>query len=188
MVLGELDPQGHAVRRRRDYSLLSNGDLTEQLREAIGRLPEGAVMPLSYTRRIFRKRSTPLPPLERHITEGSFFVGDDKTLLQVQNGEAMPVTYGEQALEGGRHDDGQAPGRADCAYATKRAASCNRRTRAGPMPPQRDARRKASIAPMTASPASTARSTKPPSARNDGTTIRRMPNLVKFRSDPTPCW
>src|SRR2546426_12835597 len=33
------------------------------------------------------------PPLERHIAEGSFFIDDDKTLLQVQQGEGVPVTH-----------------------------------------------------------------------------------------------
>ena len=36
----------------------------------------------------------PPPPLA-HIDEGSFFVGEDKTLLQVQGGEAVPVTHGD---------------------------------------------------------------------------------------------
>jgi aspartate carbamoyltransferase catalytic subunit len=31
------------------------------------------------------------PPPERHIGEGSFFVGDDRAIYQSQNGQGVPV-------------------------------------------------------------------------------------------------
>ena len=95
MVLGTWSLEGRLYPG--DYSLIGQGDLQAQLRVAVERLPEGV-----YSAEVHEteKPSTPChsPPLERHITEGSFFVGDDKTLLQVQHGEAMPVTHGEKPL------------------------------------------------------------------------------------------
>ena len=78
--------------------MIGQGDLHGQLRAAIERLPEGVY---SAEARGRNHRPTPChsPPLERHITEGSFFVGDDQTLLQVQHGEALPVTHGEKPLK-----------------------------------------------------------------------------------------
>ena len=39
------------------------------------------------------------PPPERHITEGSFFVGDDRIIHQIEDGQAVPVTYGGTLLK-----------------------------------------------------------------------------------------
>ena len=36
--------------------------------------------------------------LERHITEGSFFIADDRTIMQVQHGQGVPVTHGDRTL------------------------------------------------------------------------------------------
>ena len=74
------------------YGVFGHGDLAEQLQEAIARLPEGV-----YTGKATDDRAPPpadvtAPPLLPHITEGSFFVGDDHTLLQVVGGEGVPVT------------------------------------------------------------------------------------------------
>jgi hypothetical protein len=83
-----------------DYSLLSNGELAEQLRAAIERLPEGVYAGCSTQERAPPPlvSFTPPPPLA-HIDEGSFFVGEDKTLLQVQGGQAVPVTHGDTPLK-----------------------------------------------------------------------------------------
>ena len=40
---------------------------------------------------------TPPPPLP-HLAEGSFFVGDDRTIRQIVDGEAVPVVYGGKQL------------------------------------------------------------------------------------------
>ena len=39
------------------------------------------------------------PPPERHIAEGSFFVGDDKVIRQVEGGQGVPVVYGGHELK-----------------------------------------------------------------------------------------
>ena len=38
------------------------------------------------------------PPPERHISEGSFFVGDDQVIHQLQDGQGVPVVYGGTTL------------------------------------------------------------------------------------------
>jgi len=95
MVLGRWSRQDRLYDHT--YSLASRGNLTAQLRDAIGRLPAGvyAATPNAPDR---PERPQPLPPLERHVTEGSFFVGDDKAIMQVQAGQAVPVTHGERRL------------------------------------------------------------------------------------------
>ena len=90
----------------------------------------------------------------------------------------------ERMLKSGGTHDRQTACRADPPARSWPAASCNRRTKAGPNP---TATKHAgtSTGPMTASSPPTARSTKPPSARpTTARVIRRMPNLVKFREDP----
>ena len=82
------------------YDLLN--DNWGQLQEATGRLPAGA-----FTRANAPERSAAvekpdtsrfIPPPEQHITEGSFFIADDKAIMQVQDGEAVPILHGTKAL------------------------------------------------------------------------------------------
>ena len=131
------------------FSVLSNGDLASQLKEATSQLPVGQVShaelanpppaivhpmngspvngkKIPVTAPIF----IPPPPL-RHITEGSLFVGDDKIIRQVEDGKAEPVTYCGVLLK----SDGTPQARKIAALigcATSPAGSSSRRTRAGP--------------------------------------------------------
>ena len=53
-------------------------------------------------RRLRRNAAQPAftpPPPDRHIAEGSFFVGDDSIIRQVEDGQAVPVTYGGVLLK-----------------------------------------------------------------------------------------
>ncbi len=79
------------------YSVTGNGDLAEQLREAVGRLPKLA--PDAGPRRDHppERAFTPPPPL-KHITEGSFFIRDDRTICQSLDGLSVPVVYGGTTL------------------------------------------------------------------------------------------
>ena len=124
------------------------------------------------------------PPPERHITEGSFFVGDDRVIYQSQGGQGVPVVYGGTTAESRRHDDRQAPGRPDRTCATAPAACCNRRTKAGPDANRDEARRELNRAydRFVISYGPINKTTFGETA--DGNVIRRMPNLVKFREDP----
>ena len=168
------------------YSVIGNGDLAEQLRDAI--------RPPARGRRPRRPHPSPAEQpaaavhapaaADRHITEGSFFVGDDRIIRQIDGRPGRARHLRRHAAQGRRHDDRQAARRPDRACATSPAACCSRRTRAGP---RRTATTPAatSTAPTTASSPPTARSTRPPSAKPaTARVIRRMPNLVKFREDP----
>src|SRR5262249_33328994 len=85
------------------FSVTGNGDLAEQLREAIERLPasprlsrglvDGGPSP-----RPAAGKGFPPPPPQRHIAEGSFFVGADRAIRQVVDGQAVPVVYGGARL------------------------------------------------------------------------------------------
>ena len=84
------------------YSVTGNGDLGQQLQEAIRLLPERAPPAVTH-----EAAPAPLPAPQakpadaaRHITEGSFFIGDDRrTIYQLNDGVAEPVVYGGTALK-----------------------------------------------------------------------------------------
>ena len=80
------------------YSVIGNGDLATQLKEAIARLPEFAPDHGVAGRGSTAPAFSPPPP-ERHITEGSFFVAENKTICQSQDGQAVPVVYGGTPLK-----------------------------------------------------------------------------------------
>ncbi len=96
------------------YSVTSNGDLGEQLHQAISRLPEfSPVQPqlaleqpgqpsrrlaAPEHREVESQRGFVPPPLERHIGEGSFFVSGDGAICQMTDGQAVPVVYGGKTL------------------------------------------------------------------------------------------
>jgi hypothetical protein len=82
------------------YSILSNGDLTEQLKAAIHCLPEYAPLQATTVPEQPAAAFTPPPP-QRYISEGSFFVADDRTIRQVIDEQAVPVSYGGTTLMAG---------------------------------------------------------------------------------------
>jgi N12 class adenine-specific DNA methylase len=173
------------------YSLVGNGDLTGQLKEAIRRLPEFAPMPSSPAQddpRLLSRRSLgeggfTLPPLERHIGEGSFFVTEDRTICQSLSGQAVPVVYGGIALKA----DGTMTGKRLAALVGLRDHArrvLQSQNEGWPEAHRNEARRQlngaydrfhASYGPIN-------KTTFGETA--DGNIIRRMPNLVKFREDP----
>src|SRR6185369_7970518 len=63
------------------YSVQSNGDLTQQLKQAVDRLPKFAPLQASPAEEKSTPAFNPARP-ERHIGEGSFYVGDDKIIYQ----------------------------------------------------------------------------------------------------------
>ena len=70
----------------------------QQLKDAINRLPKFQVIQSQAEMPNPPPAFIPPPP-ERHIAEGSFFVGDDKVIHQVEDGRAVPVTYGGTLLK-----------------------------------------------------------------------------------------
>ena len=102
MVLGSYSRQDRLYDST--YSLAATGDLSTQLKAAISTLPDAAsvlqvavqnpsnansVLQLA-VQQVSPAAFTP-PPVERHITEGSFFVGNDRTIHQVEGGQSQPV-------------------------------------------------------------------------------------------------
>jgi SAM-dependent methyltransferase len=189
MVLGAFSRQDRLYASESGYSLISHGDLAVQLHDAVDRLPEGVFTCAKQSGRsaAAEKPQTspaPLPPLEPHITEGSFFIGEDKTILQVQQGEGAPVTHGDKAL---RADSAGLLGKRLAALIilrdhTRRVLqsqnegwSETHRQQARILLNRTYDRFVVSFGPINKTTIATS---------EDGTTIRRMPNLVKFKDDP----
>jgi N12 class adenine-specific DNA methylase len=126
---------------------------------------------------------TLLPPLEPHLTEGSFFVTEHQALMQIQQGAAVPVTHGTAPLQA----DGTLLGRRLAALIALRDHArrvLQSQNEGWPEAQRQEARRAlnrvygrfvAAYGPINKTTLSTT---------TDGTTIRRMPNLVMFRDDP----
>ncbi len=164
------------------YSVLGNGDLTEQLKEAIHRLPEYAPLQATPVQEQPTAAFTPPPP-ERHISEGSFFIADNRTICQSLDGQAVPVVYGGTTLTAG----GSLTGRRLAGLIRLRDLArrvLQSQNEGWPEPARQEARRALNwdydrfvftYGPINKTTFG---------ETTDGHTIRRMPNLVKFREDP----
>jgi N12 class adenine-specific DNA methylase len=164
------------------YSVLGTGDLAGQLSAAIHRLPEFAPPQASPATNEPIPAFTPPPP-ERHISEGSFFVGDDRTIHQLEGGQGMPVAYGGTTLKA----DGTLTGKriAALVFLRDRARRVLQSQNEGwPEANREDARRELNRAydRFVSAYGPINKTTFGETA--DGSVIRRMPNLVKFREDP----
>jgi N12 class adenine-specific DNA methylase len=180
MVLGRWSRQDRLYDHT--YSLRSHSDLREQLRDAIGRLPEG-VYAAPPDAPDMPERPQPLPPLERHVTEGSVFVADDRSLIQVRAGQAVPVTHGERTLR----TNGTMMGRRLAALVELRDQArrvLRSQNEDWPEAQRHQARHELNRAydrfvSLYGAINKTTRCT-----TEDGTVVRRLPNLVTFRDDP----
>jgi N12 class adenine-specific DNA methylase len=164
------------------YSVLGSGDLAGQLKAAIHRLPEFAPLQASPVQNKSAPAFTPPPP-ERHITEGSFFVGDDHVIYQSQGGQGMPVLYGGTTLKA----DGTMTGKRLAALVGLRDRArrvLQSQNEGWPDANRCDARGDLNTAydrfASTYGPIN--KTTFGETA--DGSVIRRMPNIVKFKEDP----
>jgi hypothetical protein len=166
------------------YSLESNGELANQLQEAVTRLPKDIYSAqLSAVGDMNVVDINPLPPLEHHITEGSFFIADDKTIMQVQHGRGIPVTHGERTLTA----DGTMMGQRLAALIEIRDQArrvLRSQNEDWPVSQRDEARGELNRAYDAFVARYGAINKTSISAREDGTVTRRMPNLVKFRDDP----
>jgi N12 class adenine-specific DNA methylase len=161
------------------YSVTATGDLAEQLRAAVGRLPEFPVFRASP--RPSPDRDT-RPATEPHIGEGSFFVRDGR-IHQQEGGRGVPVVYGGGELWAGGALTGRRLG--DLIGLRDRARAVLRTQNEGRSEQERETARRelnraydrfvAAYGPVNKT---TFGSTE------GGGVIRRMPNLVKFREDP----
>ncbi len=168
-------------------SLIANGDLASQLKDAIARLPKGQVVQSEAEQAnpppaIAAPAFVPPPP-ERHINEGSFFVAADRTIHQVEDGSGAPVVYGGTALK------------ADGAKTGKRLAGLiglrdlarrvlQSQNEGWPETHRLAARRELNRAYDLFAAAYGPINKTNFSESADGTVVRRMPNIVKFREDP----
>lgn len=182
MVLGEWTKENQLYGGE-GFSIRSKGPLNDKLQAAIARLPvdptivpvhdEGEVAPARFTR----------PPPDRHITEGSFFVGDDRTIYQIEGGIAQPVTHGTTVLK----SDGTMMGKRLSALIGLRDAArlvLQSQNEGWPESERKSTRHALTslydrfISLYDPINKTTFGETK------DGNVIRRMPNLVRFREDP----
>jgi N12 class adenine-specific DNA methylase len=165
------------------YTLTATGDLAVQLAAAIQRLPQGVYTAPPSAPAHPVSPPPALPPLAPHLTEGSFFVTETKALMQIQQGTAVPVTHGTTALQA----DGTLLGRRLAALIALRDHArhvLQSQNEGWPEAQRQEARRELNrvydrfvqaYGPINKTTLSTT---------TDGTTIRRMPNLVTFRDDP----
>lgn len=164
------------------YSVNSNGNLAEQLTFAIQQLPEFAkqqIVPVPHP------RSAPFkpPPLERHVTEGSFFTDEHGTICQCIDGQTVPVAYGGKTLR----SSGTMTGRRFAALIRLRDRArrvLQSQNEGWPEAARNEERRElnwaydrfiGSYGPINKTTTS---------ETTEGSLIRRMPNIVKFREDP----
>ena len=164
------------------YSVTSNGDLSRQLKDAVERLPRFAAGKPSAVEEAPVAIFTPPPP-QRHIDEGSFFVGNDRIVYQSQGGQGVPVVYGGKTLK----SDGTLIGKRIAALVALRDLArrvLESQNDGWPEVDRQEARRDLNRAydrfAMIYGPVNKTTF----GETSDGTMIRRMPNLVKFREDP----
>jgi hypothetical protein len=164
------------------YSVTSNGNLPDQLKQAVDRLPEFA--PIQASKADYRKAPAFVPPpLERHISEGSFFVGDGRSIYQIEGGQGMPVVYGGTQLKA----DGTMTGKRLAALIELRDRArrvLQSQNEGWPDEHREEARRELNRVYDRFTDAYGPINKTTFGETADGTTIRRMPNLVKFKEDP----
>ena len=102
MVLGNWSRKDTLYGGDAGYSVPSSGDLAAQLAEAIGKLPRFEPMEATQPEEKAVPAFVPPPP-ERHIGEGSFFVGDDRTIYQVEGGQTATGHLLRRAAQDRRH-------------------------------------------------------------------------------------
>ena len=188
MVLGTWSRK-NTLYGREGYSVISNGDLTQQLGEAIRRLPEFAPVQTSPTqtapssRRSLGGDHITTPPAEAHVTEGSFLIDAHRAIRQTVDGQAVPVVYGGTALTA----NGTMTGRRLAALVGLRDRArrvLQSQNEGWPEDNRNEARRELNLAYDRFTTAYGPINKTTFSETRDGGTIRRMPNLVKFREDP----
>jgi hypothetical protein len=166
------------------YSLVGEGDLEARLRAAIRGLPEGATTPSKAAKPVALTAIAPLtpPPPLHHITEGSLFVGDDKVIRQIEDGTAQTVTYCGVLLKANGTPQGRKIG--SLIGLRDLARRVLRSQNDGLSESTRSEARRALNAAYDRFVAQHGPINKTTFTEARTGTIRRMPNLVKFREDP----
>jgi N12 class adenine-specific DNA methylase/SAM-dependent methyltransferase len=179
MVLGTWSRQ-NTMYGTEGFSVIGNGDLAGKLRDAVGHLPR--FTPLETTAATPAPVFTPPPP-DRHIGEGSFFIDDQRTIRQIVDGQTVPVNYGGTTLTAYGAKTGKRL-TALIGLRDKARRVLQSQNEGWPEAHRNEARRELNRAydhfAFTYGPINTTTF----GETADGTVIRRMPNLVKFREDP----
>jgi N12 class adenine-specific DNA methylase len=169
------------------YSVTGNGDLAGRLKDAIHRLPQFTPPPASAIQAsTIQDEPAPVfepPPPERHIGEGSFFVGSDRMIYQSQNGQGVPVVNGGTTLKA----YGSLMGKRLAALIGLRDRArrvLQSQNEGWPEAHRNEARRELCRAYDLFDLAYGPINKTTFGETSDGGVIRRMPNLVKFREDP----
>ncbi|OWK45567.1 DEAD/DEAH box helicase family protein [Fimbriiglobus ruber] len=162
------------------YGVRSTGNLDGPLQNAVARLPERPQRP---------PRPSPShvaafvpPPPERHIAEGSFFVHDQR-VHQLVDGQSAPVVYGGSELWA----HGALVGRRLAALIVLRDRArrvLQSQNEGWPDATRGEARQELNRAYDRFVTAFGPINKTTFSRTADGSMVRRMPNLVKFREDP----
>jgi N12 class adenine-specific DNA methylase len=161
------------------YGVLSTGDLAGQLREAVARLPQ---LPCREPRQQAVPAAFVPPPHDRHIAEGSFFVRDQR-IHQVVDGQSAPVVYGGSELWAHGGLVGRRMGALiELRDLTRRVLQSQ--NEGWPEANRAAARRDLNRAYDRFASAFGPINKTTFSGSGDGSLIRRMPNLAKFREDP----
>ncbi|MCI0740058.1 MAG: hypothetical protein L0Y72_13515, partial [Gemmataceae bacterium] len=163
------------------YSVASDGDLAEKLRDAIRRLPQFTAATVSLARPPPAPAVT--PPRLQHIGEGSFFVNADAVICQRSDGQTIPVVYGGRKLwSRGTHTGKRLAALIRLRDLARRVLQSQNEGR--PETERKEARRELNWVydgfVHTYGPINKTTFAETP----DGRSVRRMPNLVKFREDP----
>ena len=183
MVLGTWSRQDRLYASAADYSLRAQGDLAAQLTAAdpaaARRRVHGAPQRASTPGPCPSPAAAPDPTSPKAVS----LLRRRKALMQIQQGEAVPVTHGTTPLQA----DGTLMGRRLAALIALRDQArrvLQSQNEGWPEAHRHEARRAltrvydrfvATYGPINKTTLSTT---------TDGTTIRRMPNLVTFRDDP----
>jgi N12 class adenine-specific DNA methylase len=163
------------------YSVVGNGDLEGHLRDAIRRLPEFAPS-LSSSEPQPVRVFTPPPPTP-YIGEGSFFLADDGTVCQSLEGQSVPVVYAGIPLSArGTLTGKRLAGLIRLRDSARRVLQSQ--NEGWPEEHRNNARRELNWTYDRFTSAYGPINKTSLSETKDGGTIRRMPNLVKFREDP----
>ena len=164
------------------FSIESHGELAPQLQQAIGRLPKFVPLQTSKSAEPQAPAFVPPPP-ERHISEGSFFIGESRNIYQLNGGEGVPVVYSGTQLK----SNGTMTGRRLAALVKLRDRArrvLQSQNEGWPDEYRVQARRELNRAYDRFVTAYGPINKTTFSETKDGTVIRRMPNLVKFKEDP----
>ena len=180
-VLGEMSV-GHGMYNRQDLRVRSDGELAAALHAAIDGLPEGIVT----------GRTAPLPAapslkldpdLPVGLKEGSFFIAEGQRIMQVIGGHPTPVMLRDKPLMASGTPGGKRLGA--LIRLRDRARDVLKAQQEGRPEEERDAARthlRLAYNGFTAQFGPINKTTL--SERQDGTVTRRMPNVLRFRTDP----